>query len=641
MKKVNWISLLFLEGYREMPRGLIFGIFMAIAIGISFFELWLGSIGNMSPYAYSVIFLTFLLPLAFLTTRSTKKATPKPSVFDYIFSILVMASGLYFVTDMDNLLSRISGVDELSPLHLASALILVLAVLELTRRTLGFGFTSLLMLVIGYAFFGHMITGTFGHRRITAEHFLEEMVFTSNGIYGTAVQMTATYAFLFIMFGHFFQKVGAGQFIFDICASFMGRKVGGLGKVAVTSAGIFGSISGSPAADVATTGSVNIPMMKKRGYDPVFAGSVEAASASGGTILPPIMGSVAFLMAEFTGIPYAEICIAALLSAILYYMGIYWQVHFRSLKMNLLGMDNEDIPNFWLTFQKGFYYLVPVILLVWVMLSGFTPSLAACYGIASIFLLSFFRRSTWITWKKFTEICSEVVYHIVPLTVATAAAGVIEGVINMTGMAGKFTSLIFAVTGENILMALIVSALIVIMLGMSMPTTSIYVLAAALVAPALLQLGLDILPVHLFLVFYAALSSVTPPMGGAIFVAAGIANANPMAVGIQSSKLAFVGFITPFFFIYNPSLLLQGSFVKIAFGVIAAMIGTYALAAGYEGFIHNKLVFWQRGVLCIAGIAMIYPNYIFNIAALGCIVFIYFSNKSSRVINNEGMPAHL
>ncbi len=626
--KAKWFTSLFQEGYRAVPQGITYYLFVGLALVLSAFELWLGSVGNMSPYYYSVVFLTFILPITLLTTRSTKKASANPSVMDYIFAVLTLLSGAYIVINVKSFLTRISGVDPLSNIDLAAAFVLLAAVLELTRRTLGFGLTALLLIGIGYAFLGHLIPGTFGHRSVTLERFLEEMVFTANGIFGSPVQVAATYAFLFIAFGHFFQAAGAGQFIFDICAVFMGRRVGGLAKVAVSSAGVFGSISGSPSADVATTGSINIPMMKKRGYSPVFAGGVEAAAASGGTILPPIMGSVAFLMAEFTGIAYVDIAIATILCAVLYYVGIYMQVHFRSLKLNLVGMDDKDIPDFWKTFKSGFYYVFPIIILIWAMHKGFTPSLAACYGIAAIFIFSFVRRSTWITPKHLVEIFTSVVYSIAPLTVATAAAGIIIGVINLTGMAGKFTSLIFTLTGGSILLSLIVSAMICIVLGMGMPTPSVYVLVAALVAPALMQLGLELLPVHLFLVFFAALSAITPPVGVAAFTAAGIANANPLSIGIQASKLAFVGFVIPFMFVYQPSLLLQGDVGMIIFTAITALFGVYALAAAFEGYLISQLNLVERILLLISGLTMIYPDITLNaIAAIG-IAVIYIRSRN-------------
>jgi TRAP transporter 4TM/12TM fusion protein len=622
-----------------MPKGITYYIFATVAISISIFELWLGSIGNLSPYHYSVIFLTGILSVAIITTRISRKATSKPSVFDYIFATLVMASGVYLILKMDFLLVRISGVDRLSLLDIAVAIILIVAVLELCRRTLGVGLTSILLLGIGYAYFGHLIPGTFGHRPLSNQRILEELIFTTNGIFGAPVQVAATYAFLFVMFGYFFKISGAGQFIFDCCASLVGKKVGGLAKVAVTTSAAFGSISGSPTSDVATTGSITIPNMKKQGYDPVFAGAVETSASSGGTILPPIMGSVAFLMAEFTGIPYFDIVVASVLGAILYYLGVYWQVHFRSIKLNLGAMEQKDIPNLWRTLSTGFYYAFPVIILIGAMVKGYTPSLAATYGIGAAFLISFVRRNTWITIKRLLEIFTEVVYQIAPLAVATAAAGIIIGVINLSGLAGKFTSLIFLLTGENIFLALVVGAIVCIILGMGMPTPSVYVLVAALVAPALIRLGLEVMPVHLFLVFFCALSAITPPVGVAAYTAAGIANANPLAVGIQATKLSFVGFVIPFMFIYQPSLLLQGSLGEIALTVTTAVIGVYALAAGMEGYINGYLKLWQRVLLVIAAVGVIYPSFGINLFGVIIILFFFLKNRIFKNKETEDKPA--
>lgn len=622
--RFSWFSFFFKEGYRKEPHGWLYYIFVIAALFVSGFALWLGSIGNMDPYYYSVVFLTGILPIALITTRISSKETAHPSAIDNCFAVLILISGIHLIAKMEVLLSRIRGLDPLSLVDYTAAFILILAVLELCRRTLGFGLTALLLVGIGYVFWGHHIPGTFGHREIELSTFLETMVFTTDGIFGAPVQVAATYAFLFVTFGHFFQKAGAGQFIFDIAAALVGKKVGGIAKVTVTTAAAFGSISGSPSSDVATTGSINIPIMKKRGYTPVFAGAVESAAATGGTILPPVMGSVAFLMVEFTGIPYAEIVKASVLGAILYYLGIYFQVHFRSVKNDLVGLNDEDIPSVKATLKTGFYYIIPVIVLIWAMEKGFTPSLAAVYGIIAVFIVSFFRRSTWIRFKQLIEIFTDVVYSIAPLTVATAAAGIIIGVINLTGMAGKITALIFSMTGGNLILSLIAAAIICILLGMGMPTPSVYVLVAALIAPALIQLGLDVLPAHLFLIFFSALSAITPPVGVAAYTAAGIAQANPIAIGLQATKLAAVGFIVPFMFVFQPSLLLQGDIWVVLISVVTAIIGVYFLAAGIEGYLRQRLKTWEQIALIVLSIGLILPNWVVSAVSLLLIAVLYF-----------------
>ncbi|WP_017728764.1 TRAP transporter permease [Halalkalibacterium ligniniphilum] len=617
-------NFLFREGHRELPTGIYYYIFITFALVISAFTLWLGGIGNMSPYHYSVIFVGFILPLAFLTTRGTKKIRKNPSAFDLTSAFLFFLACMYIVWNMDYFLTRVSGLDSLSALQMIAGLIILIGVLELCRRTLGFGLTSILVIGLLYAYVGHVLPGRFGHRELSNERILEELIFTTNGVFGAPVQVAATYAFLFITFGYFFKKSGAGQFIIDFCAALVGRRVGGLAKVSVTTSAAFGSISGSPTADVAATGSITIPNMKAKGYQPEYAAAVEASASSGGTILPPIMGSVAFLMAEFTGISYFEIIVASLLSAILYYLGVYFQVHFRSVKLGMVGMPKSEIPNLFKTIRAGYFYAFPVIILVWAMEQGYTPSLAATYGIIATFLISFIKKTTRISFRDIKEIFTDVVYHIAPLTVATAAAGIIIGVINLTGLAGKFTSLIFTVTGEAIFLSLIVGAFICIILGMGMPTPSAYVLVATLVAPALLQLGLPLLQTHLFLLFFCALSAITPPVGVASFTAAGIANANPLTVGVQATKLASVGFILPFMFVYHPSLLMQGSVWQISITALTAVVGVYALAASMEGYLRVKLKWVERAFLFLVALSMIYPNLILNLITAAIFVLYIF-----------------
>ncbi len=601
------------EGNRIRPRGLIGYVVTVAAVAITIYELWLGYGGTHPPIQYSIIFLTAMLPITFLTTTASKRLE-NINAMDIALAVIAFGCCAYLLVNIERYLRWIQGLTSPNTVETIVGVLLVLLVIEASRRTVGWGLTGVVVILMVYTFFGNLLTGTFAHRPVRLSYFLEQQVFTTTGLFGSPIQVAATYAFLFVLFGNLFHKAGGGQLFFDLAATVTGRMVGGPAKACVASSGLYGSISGSPTADVATTGQINIPIMKRVGYTGTFSGATEAAASSGGAILPPVMGAVAFLMAEFTGIEYAEIAKAALLTALLYYVGVFLQVHHRTQRWAMGRLAADQIVGLWVALKRGWQYLIPLFILIYFLFQGYTPSTIAVAAIAATLVVSWFKRSTRLGLRDLIEAFTTTVFMMVSLAAAVAAAGLVIGAIDLTGLAGKFTYLIFSLTGGLLIPALLVAMLISVLLGMGMPTPAVYVMTAALVAPPLLELGVPLLEAHLFLVYFAAMSAITPPIAVAAFTAAPIANANPMKIGWQAVRLAAVGFVFPFIFVFRPGLLLQGSTLQILDAFVSGVIVAFALAAAVEGwFGRGPLSWWERGVLLVLGIFVIYPSLITTI----------------------------
>jgi len=406
---------------------------------------------------------------------------------------------------------------------------------------------------------------------------------------------------------------GGGDFFFDIAAALSGKSPGGPAKIAVVSSGLYGTISGSPTADVVTTGSITIPMMKKLGYSGALAGGIEVAASTGGGILPPVMGFAAFIMAEFTGIAYTEIAVASIVPALLYYFCVYLQVHLRSMKLGITGL--KEVPGFLATLRGGGMFLVPLLALVTALLLGYSPTFVAVIGTLAVIAVAMLNRKTRLGIKAIYAILAEATLRVVPVVAACAAAGMVVGGLTMTGLGAKVTELVFLLAGANLFLSLVVAAVITLFLGMGMPTPSVYILAAVLVAPALTQLGVSLMAANLFLVYFASLSAMTPPIAVAAFAAAPIALANPMAIGLAAVRIAMTAFIVPFAFVYNNGILLSGNVWYVAFTCVAVTAAVACLCLAAEGFWKRQIGTVYRLILLVAGIGLMTPSLAFQSGA--------------------------
>lgn len=596
------------EGERRAAPRFLRPIVSAGSVALTLFILWLGSFGAFDPYFYGSIYLSFILALTFILVSSRRGAPARMTVSDAILSLASIAAGVFLYANFHRIQGWISGLTPVRPEDAVIGLIVVFLVIEATRRTVGPGLLGVVLLLLGYIAFGNYIPGQFGHSSITLDRFIEQAVYSTNAIFGPPVQIAASYAFLFVLFGQLYHKAGGGEFFFQLAAAFAGRKPGGPAKVAVVASGLFGTVSGSPTSDVLTTGSVTIPLMKRLGYDSVFAGAVESVASAGGSIMPPVMGSAAFLMAEFTGIRYVEIAKSAFLVGLLYYLGVYFQVHMHSRRARLPPLPISEVVGLGKALVHGWPYLIPLGLIIGTLLKGYTPTYAAVAAVTSTIVISWFLPGRALGPRQLLETCENVCSAVVPLTAAVAAGGLVLGGILMTGFAGKFGALIFTLSHGDVFGSLVISMLLSILLGMGMPTPSVYIMTASLLAPSLLQLHLAVLPSHLFLIYFAALSAITPPVAVAAFAASSIANANPMRIATYAVRLGITAFIVPFLFVYHPQLLLLGHPLDIVMSLATAAIGVYFVAFALEGWMVRESSIPIRCCAAVAGLALMIPD---------------------------------
>ncbi|MFM1813350.1 MAG: hypothetical protein RLZ98_45 [Pseudomonadota bacterium] len=638
-------DLAFSTGVRRNLDGWKGEVLRFYAFCIAGYTIYAAGFSRLDVLSRSIIFLGLMLVLIFILIGASARSDPKrPSVFDYALSAASFATFVYFALNAESIGQRMSLFDELTLGHWIFGTAILVLTVEAARRTVGMGLTILVLGFVAYNLYGHLLSPPFQHGLITFGHFIDIMVLTTDGIFGVPIQVTATYAFLFVMFGTLLEKAGGGEFFFDLAAIVSGRQPGGPAKVAVSSSALFGTVSGSPTSDVVTTGSVTIPIMKRLGYPPALAGGVEVAASTGGSILPPVMGAAVFIMAEFTGIQYVEIAIAGLIPALLYYLCVYTQVHLRSLKLGLVGLPDSEIPRLWPTLKKGGLFFIPLVVLVWALVEGYTPTFVALYGVAAVIFAWIITPSRSFTLRALYDALAQTTFQMVAVTGACAAAGMVIGGITMTGLAGKIADLLLIAGGSSVFFTLIISAVVTIILGMGMPTPAAYALAAALIAPTLVQkLGTPLLSAHFFLLYYAVMSAMTPPVAVAAYAASAIADENPMAIAMTAVKLSIAAFLLPFAFVYAPGLLLNGTAVEIAYMTALVASGLILLCIASEGYLKGPLPVWSRLLVAMGGAGLFVPEFWTDIAgaclaAIGLLPVLLRYRKSRAEAPTSGAP---
>jgi TRAP transporter 4TM/12TM fusion protein len=610
-----WFSV----GVSRRPKGWLTFVVAPLAVALAIYAIVAATVLILAPWMLVAVFLTGIISIAFLTVGASPNSDPdKPSLIDYALSLSAFATGVYFFIKAPEIVDRISLLSPLSEWDLFFGVLTVVLTVEITRRTTGAGLTLVVVIFIAYNFFGHLLTGVLSHGYIDWIHFIDIMVYTTDGIMGLPARVAATYAFMFVLFGVVLYAAKGADFFYDFAASLSGGRPGGPAKVAVISSGMYGMISGSPTADVVTTGSVTIPVMKRLGYRPEVAAGIEVAASTGGSIMPPVMGSAAFIMAEYTGIEYRDIAVAALLPAILYYVCVYSQVHFRAIRLGLSGLDRDQIPALLPTLLNGGMFFVPLIVLVTALLYGYTPTMVAIYGAVAVIAVSWLQRHTRLGPFDLWQTLADTTYRIVPVAGATAAAGLVIAGLTMTGLAAKFAHVIYAITEANQFIALVIGAALTIVLGLGMPTPSAYILAAVLMGPLMNQLHVGALQGHLFLLYFAVMSAVTPPVAVAAYAASAIAECNPMAIAGHAVKLCLAAFVVPFVFVFGPELLWIGPLWKTVITFGTAAIALILLSMAIEGHGRWAATGWTRVVLAIGALGMITPD--MRLTAIGAVI---------------------
>jgi TRAP transporter 4TM/12TM fusion protein len=611
------------EAASRKLKGVMGIIAFVLLLSFSLFQLYTSIFGVLTAQLQRSIHLGFALALIFLLFPARKKDRihHKVAWYDIILALIAIAVGAYWPLMIDELVNR---VGRLTPTDFYIGIAAVLLVLEATRRTVGLPITIIAVLFMVYALYGPYMPGFLAHRGLELDSLIQTMFFTTEGILGTPLGVSSTFIFLFLLFGAFLVKTGVGQYFNDLAVSIAGKRVGGPAKVAIFSSALQGTISGSSVANVVTSGSFTIPMMKKLGYRKEFAGAVEAAASTGGQLMPPIMGAAAFLMVEFIGggITYWDIAKAAAIPALLYFTGIWIMTHFEAKRVGLRGLKDEEMPNRKEVLAK-IYLLLPILAVIILMVSGMSVMRAALWSILITIVVSAFKKETRIGFRDMIEALVDGARTALGVAAATAAAGIIVGVVTKTGLGLKLANGLLDLAGGHLLLTLVFTMIASLVLGMGSPTTANYVITSTIAAPAIILLGVPDLSAHLFVFYFGIIADITPPVALAAFAAAGVSGGEPIKTGVNSAKLAIAAFIIPYMFVLSPELLMiDTTWYYLIWVVFTALAGMMLIGAGIIGFWLRKLFWYERIIGVVSGLMLIYPEKITDIVGLGAFVLI-------------------
>jgi TRAP transporter 4TM/12TM fusion protein len=608
------------ESVRRNLKGPVAIVFGALAAGMSLYHLFTSSFWMPPQFQHRAVHLALALALIYLLYPGTLKRRGEKAVawYDLAAVFLSLGIGAFLVLDYMNIVFR---AGDPTTLDIVLGSLTIVLVLEATRRTMGWPLVIVAVAFLAYAIWGHLIPGTLGHRPYSFKRIIEHMFLTAEGIYGVSIYVTATYVFIFISLGAFLTETGGGKSFIDLAFAITGRYRGGPAKAAVVASGLMGTISGSSFANVAGTGVFTIPLMKSVGYKPTFAGGVEAAASTGGQIMPPVMGAAAFIMAEMTGVSYGQIIICAAIPAVLYYVSVFLMVDMEAAKIGLRGLSKEKLPDLKQVLKDGAFLLIAPFSILYMLIAGYSPIKASVVAVGFVIFASFLSPKTRLTPKKFYAALVSGAKASLSIVAACAVAGIIVGVVTLTGCGLKFADLVLALARGSLYPALILTMVACIVMSMGMPTTALYIILGAMVAPGLVKLNLNVVAAHMFIFYYGCMAAVTPPVALSSYLAASIAGADPTRTAFQGLKLALSAFILPFIFVLDPSLLLIDTAPGHATLIfLTALLGITALAAALEGYLMRPLQAWQRITLAIAALVLIVPGIVTDL--VGAVLFV-------------------
>lgn len=605
-------------------------IVLVIAVIWSLFQIYISSFGIMDAVKARACFFGFLAVMIFLLIPARKEygqTRNLPTVWDWVCIASAIVSVGFLLFNYDDYVE--TGIHIPADFWFGGLGILV--AFEAARRAAGNVMTILAAIFLLYNFFGQYIPGTFGLGYLGYERVVDTMWWGAQGIFGTVVGVAATYIFLFILFGTFLRRSGFIDFINDLALAVAGRSAGGPAKVAVIGSGFMGMINGSGVANASSVGTVTIPLMKKAGFRPHFAGAVEAVAGTGGVIAPPIMGAASFVMAESLGVPYRTIMLAAIIPAIFYFLMCFMSVHFEAKKLGIEGMPKDRLPNIVAVLKQRGHLFIPVLVIIALLVSGTTPLYAAVWAMVSIVVVSWFKKDTRMGLKEIMEALAEGSKGVLTVGAACSIVGVIIGTISLTSIGLTLGNNILELAGSHLFLVAFFTMLICIILGMGVPVTASYVITATIAAPLLAKMGVPLLVAHMFAFFFAALSDITPPVALAAMASAGIAKAPFFKVAFTAVKLGAIGFIIPYFFLYNPLLLFRGGSIIDSIAVaLIGMIGVIALSAGFSNWLLTKTNMVQRLMLIAAGLLMIDPDYGTDLIGIVLLAAVYIWQRKKR-----------
>ncbi|MFZ5584469.1 MAG: TRAP transporter permease [Thermodesulfobacteriota bacterium] len=593
-----------------------------VALAMAVFQIYTAQFGLFSAMVQRPVHLVFACALVFLLypAKAMPHGKPYPAAWRLVDLALIglCAWTLIHLTFSYKTLAMRGGAASEADLWLGGLVILL--VLECTRRLMGWALPIITLVSLAYTLLGHEIPGLWGHFPIDTEQLVSYQYLTTEGLFGIPLGVSASFIFIFIMFGAFLVSSGTGEFFIKFANAVAGHLRGGPAKVAVISSAFFGTISGSAVANVVSTGSFTIPLMKKIGYRAQFAGAVESVASTGGQFMPPVMGAGAFIMADMLGVGYFEVCKAAILPACLYYFALLYMVHMEALKCGLTGLAKADLPHLGPVLKEGGHLMLPAIFLVAVLTLGYSPMKAGLWAIIAVMVVSFLRKSTRMGWRDVIGAMERGAKGCLEVALACACAGIVIGCVTQTGLGLKFSGLVIEAAGGNLILSLIMVMLASMILGMGLTTSAAYILTVILGGPVLIELGVAPLAAHMFVFYYACLSCITPPVALAAFAGAAVAGSRPFPTGFESMRLAAIAYVSPFFFVYSPVLIWSGAWWEILLGSVTAVLGSVALGSGLMGYLLDRLGWPARALLLVAGFGLIKPGLytdLFGLAVLG------------------------
>ncbi len=597
----------------------------AIAVAMSLYHMYVAAFGPPEAVIFRGTHLMFATTLVFLLYPLRPQGHLGWRALDAAFLIAGLGLVLHIFFNYEYFTNRIIYIDELTLADKVWSVIAIIVVLDGTRRVIGWALPVTALAFIAYALSTH----------VKLPVLLEQIYLSTEGIFGSTLGVSASYVILFVLFGAFMERSGTGQLFMDFALSITGHTAGGPGKVAVVSSSLFGTVSGSAVANVMVDGPLTIPLMKRTGFRPPFAAAVEATASTGGQIMPPVMGAAAFVMAEFLAVPYATVALWAAIPAILYYVAVFFAVHFEAKRRGLLGVPKSELPRFGRVMSERGHLFVPILIVLFGLMLGYSAPLAALTGALACIPMALLRKATraGIHWKSVLEALEDGAKNTLSVAMACAAAGIVIACVTITGLGIVFTQFVVGLSQETLILALILTAAAGIVLGMGMPTTPAYIVMVSLLVPALMKLGAPAPAAHMFAFYFAILSAITPPVALAVYAAASLAKTNLWASGWAAVRVGAAGFIVPFMFVYEPALLmLKGweEWTVTAQGFVTAMLGCACLAGGLHGYFAATARMWERVVLIAAAFMLIKPGWITDVVGLALLAAVVAAQLPRR-----------
>ncbi|MFL2780917.1 MAG: TRAP transporter permease [Rhodospirillales bacterium] len=589
-----------------------------LALLLSGFAVYTAAFGVQPDFIQTSVHLSLALVLVF-TLSVYESPTFIKSIFDWSLAALAFITiGYHFI--FYNEVAGREGV--LTDMELYLGIGAVILLLEGTRRIMGWPLVILALIFLVYTFTGPYLPGLFEHRGYDIDRVISQIYLGADGIFGTPLFVSSTFVVLIVILGSLLEISGASGVLMDIATALTGRARGGPAKAAVVGSSLMGMISGTAVANVLTTGTISIPLMKRTGYRPAVAGAIEAVASTGGQLMPPIMGAAAFIMADITETPYTTIALAAIIPSVLYYIAVFSAVHLEAVKMGIKPVIGDDLPKIMQTFKHGGHLLLSIVIFILMLAFGYSIMYSSLYAIIGVVVLSYLRKWTRLTPARLLTGLINGAEAVLTVALATGTAGIIIAIISLTGLGLVFSTLIITASAGNLFLALALTMLSSLVLGMGLPTAAAYILVATLTAPALVELGVNLLAAHFFVFYSAMLSAITPPVALAAYAASGIANANPIRISIIAVKFGLAAFVVPYFFVLNPALLGQGNLAQVGSALLLAVLAAAAMAATTQGWFLIRLNIVERIILAIVIFLLFFPSLISNITGLAALIFV-------------------